>query len=261
MDTAVLMRRYQAFGGEFIHGDAFEVLPALDAEIADLVFLDPPYNLQLRTTRINRWSGREVRGLDEEWDRFDSFEQYDAFIERLLRECQRLMKPSATLWIIGSYHCIFRIGKIMQDLGFWILNDVIWFKSNAMPNFRNVRFTNATETLIWAVKDKSAKGYTFHPDIAHQYSGGKLAINVWRLPICQGDERSEHRTQKPEALLERIIRICTNPGDLVLDPMAGSGTTGVVAQRLGRRFLLIEKDERYVSIISRRLENNQIALF
>lgn len=242
-------------------GDALHILPRLPESLADMVFIDPPYFLQLPRKSLKRWKVRtEVNGVDEEWDRFGSFEEYDGFLRQLLTEVRRVMKPKATLWVIGTYHNIHRIGAILQDLGYWILNDVIWFKSNAMPNWLNVRFTNATETLIWAVKDRSVKGYTFHAEIARGYSEGKLALNLWRIPLCNGRERLKvsgqklHPTQKPEALLERVIAVSTNPGDVVLDPLAGTGTTGVVAKRLGRRFVLIEREERYVEAIERRLE-------
>lgn len=242
-------------------GDAFKILPALPPECVDMVFLDPPYFLQLPSKKLKRWVVGTLRdGLREDWDKFSSFAEYDAFIERLLLEIRRVMKPSATLWVIGTYHNIHRVGKILQDLGFWILNDVIWVKTNAMPNWLKVRFTNATETLIWAVKDKSVKKYTFNSEAARQFSKGKVARNVWELPICGGKERLKdesgkilHPTQKPEALLERIILVSTKEGDLILDPMAGTGTTGVVAKRLNRHYILIEKEEKYVKAILQRL--------
>jgi len=248
-----------------IWGDALEILPKLPSEIADMVFVDPPYFLQLPPKRLLRWKAKTiVEGVNEDWDKFESFEDYDDFIARVLVELKRVMKPSATIWAIGTYHNIHRIGKIMQDLGFWILNDVIWVKTNAMPNWLNVRFTNATETLIWAVKDKAAKGYTFHADVARRFSPEKfkLAVNVWELPICAGKERLKdaqgkklHPTQKPEALLERIILTSTNEGDVVLDPMAGTGTTGVVALRHRRHFILIEKERKYAEAALARLQS------
>ncbi len=247
-----------------IWGDALQVLPKLPDAIADMVFLDPPYFLQLPSKRLLRWKVKTlVEGVNEEWDKFESFEDYDHFIKAVLKELQRLMKPTATIWVIGTYHNIHRIGKLMQDLGFWILNDVIWIKTNAMPNWLNVRFTNATETLIWATKDKSVKGYTFHADIARRFSPDrfKLAVNVWELPICSGEERLKdsrgkklHPTQKPEVLLERVISVSTNEGDVILDPMAGTGTTGVVAMRLNRRIIMIERERKYVDACLQRLE-------
>jgi DNA modification methylase len=248
-------------------GDALQVLPKLPDGIADMVFLDPPYFLQLPQKRLVRWKVKTlVEGVDEDWDKFASFSEYDEFIAKILQEIQRLMKSTATLWFIGTYHNIHRIGKIMQDLGFWILNDVIWVKTNAMPNWLNVRFTNATETLIWAVKDKSVKGYTFHAERARQFSPSrfKLAVNVWELPICTGEERLKddkgrklHPTQKPEALLERVILVSTNEGDVILDPMCGTGTTGVVAMRHRRHFIMVEKERKYVEACVQRLQKEQ----
>lgn len=244
-----------------IWGDALEVLPKLPDEMADMVFIDPPYFLQLPRKRLLRWKVKTiVEGVDEDWDKFESFEDYDQFIVTILKEVKRIMKARATIWCIGTYHNIHRIGKLMQDLGFWILNDVIWVKTNAMPNWLNVRFTNATETLIWAVKDKSVKGYTFNAEIARRFSKGKLAINVWELPICIGEERLKdeqgkklHPTQKPKALLERVILISTKEEDIVFDPLAGTGTTGVVAKRLNRHFVMIEKRREYVEACLKRL--------
>jgi DNA modification methylase len=248
-------------------GDALQILPKLPDGIADMVFLDPPYFLQLPQKRLVRWKVKTlVEGVDEDWDKFASFSEYDEFIAKILQEIQRLMKSTATLWVIGTYHNIHRIGKIMQDLGFWILNDVIWVKTNAMPNWLNVRFTNATETLIWAVKDKSVKGYTFHAERARQFSPSrfKLAVNVWELPICTGEERLKddkgrklHPTQKPEALLERVILVSTNEGDVILDPMCGTGTTGVVAMRHRRHFIMVEKERKYVEACVQRLQKEQ----
>jgi DNA modification methylase len=248
-------------------GDALQVLPKLPDGIADMVFLDPPYFLQLPQKRLVRWKVKTlVEGVDEDWDKFASFSEYDEFIAKILQEIQRLMKSTATLWVIGTYHNIHRIGKIMQDLGFWILNDVIWVKTNAMPNWLNVRFTNATETLIWAVKDKSVKGYIFHAERARQFSPSrfKLAVNVWELPICTGEERLKddkgrklHPTQKPEALLERVILVSTNEGDVILDPMCGTGTTGVVAMRHRRHFIMVEKERKYVEACVQRLQKEQ----
>jgi len=249
-----------------IHGDCVDVLKRLPSSVVDMVFFDPPYFLQLpRGKRLVRWGVRTlVESPEEYWDIFPSFEEYDRFIASCLTEVRRVMKPNATIWAIGTYHNIFRIGRIMQDLGFWILNDVIWFKVNPMPNWLGVRFTNATETLIWAVRDRDSKKYTFNKEAARNYCykdwGKKLAYNVWRIPICSGTERLKdekgrrlHPTQKPEELMERIITISTKPGDLILDPMAGVGTTGVVAKRLGRSFIMIEKDERYVSAALNRI--------
>jgi len=245
---------------KIVLGDCFSVLPKLPAEIADMIFVDPPYNLQLPPKKLIRWSGTVVNGVEDRWDRFGSFADYDAFTERWLSEVKRVMKPSATIWVIGTYHNIFRIGRIMQDLGYWILNDVIWLKTNPVPNFLRVRFTNGTETLIWAIKDKEAKGYTFNHEWAYKFGYGKVGANVWELPLCAGNERLRdeqgqkiHSTQKPEKLLERVILTSTKPGDFVLDPMAGTCTTGRVAKKFGRRFLMIEKEKKYVEAAAKRL--------
>lgn len=251
---------------QILIGDCLEVLPALPSDSVDMVFLDPPYYLQLPTNkRLVRWGAvSEVESPEREWDCFSSFAEYDALIASVLEECRRVMKSSATLWVIGTYHNIYRIGAVMQDLGFWVLNNVTWFKSNPMPNWLNVRMTNATETLIWAVRERSARGYVYNAAAAKAYTredfGGKIAANVWRIPLCIGHERLKgrdgkrlHPTQKPERLLERVLRISTRRGQVVLDPMAGTGTTGVVARRLGRRFVMVERDEDYAEAASQRL--------
>ncbi|MFZ8860267.1 MAG: DNA-methyltransferase [Thermocrinis sp.] len=213
-----------------IQGDALEVLKKIPPEVFDMVFIDPPYFLQLKRKRLKRWNSKTlVKGVFEEWDRFSSFEEYDGFIESLLLEVKRVMKPNATLWVMGTYHNIFRVGKIMQDLDFWILNDVIWVKTNPMPNWLGVRFTNATETLIWAVKDKSVKNYTFNKEYAKSFGIGKIGANVW------------------------MVLTSTKEGDLILDPLAGTGTTGYAAKMLGRDFVLIEKNPQYVQLIRERL--------
>lgn len=244
-----------------ILGDALRVLPKLPAEGVDMVFIDPPYFLQLPKKTLKRWTVKTiVKGVEEDWDKFASFEDYDRFIHNILWEVKRLMKPNATLWAIATYHSIFRIGKILQDLGYWILNDVHWIKTNPMPNWLGVRFTNATETLIWAVKDKKVKGYTFNKEYAKAFGIGKIGANVWLLPLCNGRERLKdekgrkiHSTQKPEELLKRVILTSTKEGDIILDPMAGVGTTGYVSQTLKRNFIMVEINPRYVSAIERRL--------
>ncbi len=243
-----------------ILGDAFEVLGRLPAESVDSVFFDPPYYLQLSGRKLRRWNVKtEVNGVSEQWDSFSSWDEYDTFIAKALQLIRHTMKPNATLWAIGTYHNIFRIGKIMQDLGFWTLNDVIWVKTNPMPNWLGVRFTNATETLIWAVKDKGAKDYAFDRDAARRFGIGKVGANVWVLPICSRRERvlgddgkKLHPTQKPIELLRRVILTSTIENAVVLDPMAGVGTTGYVAAALGRHFIMIENDERYVAGIASR---------
>jgi len=242
-------------------GNCIDVMDKLPEEVADLVFIDPPYYLQLQTKKLIRWSGSVVNGVNDEWDKFKSFEDYDKFIVKVLEQVKRLMKPRATIWVIGMYHNIHRIGKIMQDLGFWILNDVIWFKTNPMPNFLGVRFTNATETLIWAVKDRKVKGYKFDKNKAIEFSPTKLHANIWNIPLCSGKERLRdrkgnkiHSTQKPEELMKRIILTSSDRGGVILDPMAGTGTTGYVATRLGRRFIMIENKKEYIDAISKRLK-------
>lgn len=246
-----------------IHGDALEVLKKFDDEIIDAVFIDPPYFLQLPKKKLLRWEVKTVvEGVNDAWDKFGSFEEYDLFIKNLLSEVKRVMKPNATVWVIATYHSIFRIGKIMQDLGFWILNDVIWIKTNPMPNWLGVRFTNATETLIWAVKDKKAKKYTFNKNYAREFGLGKVGANVWQLPICSSKERLKdekgekiHTTQKPIELLKRVILTSTKEGDLILDPVAGVGTTGYVAKALNRNFVMIEINEKYINAIEKRFKN------
>ena len=227
-----------------------------------MVFVDPPYFLQLSNKKLRRWTVKtEVDAVNDDWDKFASFEEYDNFIKNILIELKRVMKPNATIWVIATYHSIFRIGKIMQDLGFWILNDVHWIKTNPMPNWLGVRFTNATETLIWAVKDKKVKKYTFNKRWAKEFGIGKIGANVWVLPICNGNERLKdengrklHSTQKPVELLKRVILTSTKEGDIILDPMAGVGTTGYVAKALNRNFIMIEKNPKYVEGIKKRFQ-------
>ncbi|GIV23003.1 MAG: hypothetical protein KatS3mg025_0662 [Bacteroidia bacterium] len=252
--------------------DSLELLPQLPAESIDTVFWDPPYFLQIppaKGRRLKRWKVQtEVVGVQDTWDQFGSFAEYDAFIQSNLEELRRVLKPEGTLWVIGTYHNIHRVGRLLQDLGFWILNDVVWVKSNPMPNWLGVRFTNAVETLIWAVREKEAKGYYFDRKLAQAYGGSSTAPSVWYLPICTGKERLKtaegkklHSTQKPEALLERVIGISVPPGGVILDPMAGTGTTGAVAKRLGRHFILIEKEPAYVEAARQRIAKVQTDLF
>jgi len=240
-------------------GDCITELDKLPPQSVDLVFADPPYNLQLAGS-LSRPDQSLVDAVDEEWDRFASFAEYDAFTRAWLGAVRRIMKPNATLWVIGSYHNIFRVGAILQDLGFWVLNDIVWRKANPMPNFRGRRFTNAHETMIWASLDPRAKGYTFHYEALKAGNEDTQARSDWLLPICSGDERLKddggrkaHPTQKPEALLRRIILASSNPGDVVLDPFFGSGTTGAVAKALGRHFIGIERDEAYAAVARRRI--------
>lgn len=254
----------QDYENAIIQGDCLRVMDKLPSETYHMVFIDPPYFLQLpKGRKLRRWEVKtEVNGLQEEWDQFESFEDYDRFVIEVLTRVKRLMKENATVWVIGTYHNIYRWGKIMQDMGFWILNDVIWLKTNPMPNWLGVRFTNATETLLWAVKDKKVKGYTFNKEYAKKFGIGKVYENVWRIPICSGSERLRdqkgekvHPTQKPEELLKRVILSSTKEEDLILDPMAGVGTTGVVAYKFGRRFTLIEREERYVEWTLKRFKS------
>jgi modification methylase len=242
-----------------IHGDCLEELKKLPDRSVDLVFADPPYNLQLGGDLL-RPDNSKVDAVDDDWDRFDSFEAYDAFTRDWLRECRRILKDDGALWVIGSYHNIFRVGATLQDLGFWILNDIVWRKSNPMPNFKGTRFTNAHETLIWASKGRGARRYTFNYDAMKMANDELQMRSDWTLPLCTGEERLKddtgakaHPTQKPEALLHRVIMASTKPGDVILDPFFGTGTTGAVARRLGRRFVGIEREEAYAKIAKRRI--------
>lgn len=252
---------------QIIEGDCIEVLGRFPEKSVDLIFADPPYNLQLQN-ELHRPNMTKVDAVDDAWDRFVSFEEYDAFTRQWLTACRRVLKSSGTIWVIGTYHNIFRVGSILQDLGFWILNDVIWIKTNPMPNFRGVRFTNAHETLIWASREKGAK-YTFNYQAMKGLNEGKqMRSDWWLVALATGaerlkDERGQkaHSTQKPEALLYRVILASSKPGDVVLDPFFGSGTTGVVAKRLHRNWIGIEKERKYVEIARRRIEAVQPEAF
>lgn len=242
---------------QVLAGDCIEQLDALPAGCVDLIFADPPYNLQLTQT-LRRPNASVVDAVDDEWDKFESFEEYDCFSREWLTACRRVLKPEGALWVIGSYHNIYRLGRIMQDLGFWILNDVVWIKTNPMPNFRGVRLTNAHETLLWAAYSEESP-YTFNYHALKRLNGGKQMRSDWVLPICSGAERvrvngvKAHSTQKPEALLYRVILGSSEPGDLVLDPFFGTGTTGAVAKRLHRRWIGIEQKPEYVTIARERI--------
>ena len=240
-------------------GDSIAVMESLPAGSVDVVFADPPYNLQLEGA-LHRPDQSRVDAVDDDWDRFDSFATYDTFTRRWLAAARRLLKPSGTLWVIGSYHNIFRVGTSLQDLGYWVLNDVVWVKSNPMPNFRGRRFANAHETLIWAARDRDEKGYTFNYHALKAFNDDLQMRSDWTLPICSGGERLRdgegaklHPTQKPEALLYRVLLASTKPGDVVLDPFFGSGTTGAAARKLGRRFVGIERDEGYAAAARARI--------
>ena len=248
-----------ANGTQILVGDCVAAMARLPAACVDLVFADPPYNLQLQGD-LKRPDDSRVDAVDDDWDKFSSFAAYDDFTRAWLTACRRVMKPSATLWVIGSYHNIFRVGAILQDLGFWILNDVVWRKSNPMPNFRGRRFTNAHETLIWAAREAGGKGYTFNYEALKAGNEDIQVRSDWTIPLCTGEERIKdgngrklHPTQKPEALLARVILSSSRPDDLVLDPFCGTGTSVAVAKRLGRRFIGIERDPSYAGAAQKRL--------
>ena len=241
-----------------IEGDCLKVLSSLPAESVDMVFADPPYNLQL-AQELHRPDHSKVDAVNDDWDKFADFSAYDNFTEEWLRGCQRVLRKSGTLWVIGSYHNIFRVGTRLQDLGFWILNDVIWRKSNPMPNFRGRRFTNAHETLIWCARERDQKRYTFNYNAMKALNEDLQMRSDWLLPLCTGHERlrvngqKAHPTQKPEALLYRVILAATRVDDVVLDPFFGTGTTGVVAKKLHRSFVGIERDPAYVALARKRI--------
>src|ERR1039458_6817235 len=239
-------------------GDCVAEMAKLPAASVDLVFADPPYNLQLAND-LKRPDDSHVDAVTDDWDKFDSFAAYDAFTKDWLNACRRVLKPAGTIWVIGSYHNIFRVGAMMQDLGFWILNDVIWRKTNPMPNFRGRRFTNAHETMIWASRDANAKGYTFNYEALKAGNEDVQMRSDWTFPLCTGEERLKgadgkklHPTQKPEVLLARVILAASRPDDLVLDPFNGTGTTGAMAKRLGRRFIGIEREAESAKAAQKR---------
>jgi modification methylase len=243
-----------------IKGDCVSALEKLPDNSVDIVFADPPYNLQLGGT-LHRPDQSLVDAVDDEWDQFASFEAYDAFTRAWLLACRRVLKPTGTLWVIGSYHNIFRVGAILQDLNFWILNDIVWRKTNPMPNFKGTRFQNAHETLIWASPNAKGKGYTFNYDALKAANDDVQMRSDWLFPICSGGERLKdangdkvHPTQKPEALLARVMMASTRPGDIVLDPFFGSGTTGAVAKRLGRHYVGVEREQTYIDAARARIE-------
>ncbi len=244
---------------QIIHGNCIDELNQLPENSIDLIFADPPYNLQLQQ-ELWRPNMTRVDAVTDDWDQFSSFQAYDDFSRRWLTACRRVLKDSGTIWVIGSYHNIYRIGAIMQDLGYWFLNDVVWVKTNPMPNFRGVRFTNAHETLLWNSKFKGAK-YTFHHHAMKAFNDEKQMRSDWLLPICSGAERLKvdgkkaHSTQKPEALLYRVLVSSSNAGDVVLDPFFGSGTTGAVAKRLHRRWIGIEQEDGYIELAQARIDS------
>ncbi|NWH07124.1 MAG: site-specific DNA-methyltransferase [Alphaproteobacteria bacterium] len=240
-------------------GDCVAVMAGLPEASVDLVFADPPYNLQLENTLLRPDQSR-VDGVDDAWDQFASFEDYDRFTRQWLKAVRRVLKPNGTMFVIGSYHNIFRVGTALQDQGFWILNDIIWRKTNPMPNFRGRRFTNAHETLIWAARDPGTRNYTFNYDAMKALNDDLQMRSDWLIPLCTGHERIKdgqgskaHPTQKPEALLHRAIVAASQPGDVVLDPFFGTGTTGAVAKKLGRHYVGIEREASYAAVAQARL--------
>lgn len=243
---------------QILEGECVEVMKTLPDESVDLVFADPPYNLQLGGD-LHRPDNSKVDAVDNDWDQIGGFDEYDLFTWQWLEQARRVLKPNGGFWVIGSYHNIYRVGSILQDAGFWVLNDIIWRKSNPMPNFKGTRFTNAHETLLWAAKTKDARP-TFNYAAMKALNDGVQMRSDWTLPICSGGERLKdadgkkaHPTQKPEALLHRVLLSTTNPGDVVLDPFFGTGTTGAAAKRLGRHFIGVERDQDYIAVARERL--------
>jgi len=246
------------FLNKIVNGNTLEILKTIPNKTFDLIFADPPYNLQIRK-KLKRPDNSKVNGVNDKWDQFKSFNDYDDFCKRWLRECKRVLKDHGAIWVIGSYHNIFRIGYHIQNMGYWILNDVIWKKNNPMPNFRGTRFTNAHETLIWASKNKNSK-YTFNYQSLKCLNDDLQMRSDWTLPICSGNERIKrngkkiHSTQKPESLLHRILLASTNKDDFIFDPFLGTGTTAVVAKKMGRNYFGIEKEKKYFNAAKQRLQ-------
>lgn len=243
---------------QILSGDCIETMDSLPENSVDLIFADPPYNLQLKG-ELHRPDNSKVDAVDDHWDQFDSFKVYDDFSREWLRAARRILKPNGAIWVIGSYHNIFRVGACLQDAGYWIMNDVIWRKSNPMPNFRGMRLTNAHETMIWATKSEKSKP-TFNYEALKALNDGVQMRSDWVLPICNGHERLKdaagnkaHPTQKPESLLHRVLIGSTNVGDVVLDPFFGTGTTGAVAKKLGRNFIGIEREAAYREVAEKRI--------
>ena len=248
---------------KILQGNCIDLMKGLPDDSVDLVFADPPYNLQLGGD-LHRPDNSKVSAVDDDWDKFKNFDHYDNFTIDWLKEARRVLKPNGSIWVIGSYHNIYRVGTSLQNLGYWILNDIIWRKSNPMPNFRGKRFTNAHETLIWAAKSDRSK-YTFNYDALKELNDGIQMRSDWLFPICNGTERLKnsngtkvHPTQKPESILHRIIVASTKPEDLILDPFFGSGTTGVVAKKLGRSYLGIEQETHYVKAAKDRISQTKL---
>ena len=244
-------------------GDSLKIMKTIPSKSVDLIFADPPYNLQLKDT-LYRPDQTTVEAVTQDWDKFNTYKEYDNFTEQWLKESKRILKKGGALWVIGSYHNILRVGTSIQNDGFWILNDIIWHKTNPMPNFRGTRFTNAHETLLWCTTSREAK-YTFNYQNLKELNDGKQMRSDWFIPICSGKERlresnnqRSHPTQKPEALMYRIILSSTNKGDIILDPFLGSGTTAVVAKKLQRNFIGIEQDKKYISLAKKRLKQTKV---
>ena len=254
-----IKKRLPILSSKYILGNTLEELKKIKDQSVDMVFSDPPYNLQL-SKKLYRPNLTVVSGVNDNWDKFNNFKDYDTFTEKWLTETKRILKPDGCLWVIGSYHNIFRIGYVLQNLQFWILNDIIWRKTNPMPNFKGTRFTNAHETLIWAANSKSSK-YTFNYQTMKKLNGNKqMRSDDWLINICSGKERLKdinkqkiHNTQKTEELLMRVVLSSTKPGDIVLDPFFGTGTTGAVCKKLGRKFIGIEKNATYLKEAKKRI--------
>ena len=249
------------FFNKIVNGDSLEILKKIPDKTFDLVFADPPYNMQIGE-KLKRPDDSKVNGVNDKWDQFSNFKHYDNFSKAWLKECKRILKDNGSIWVIGTYHNIFRLGYHIQNLNYWMLNDVIWRKNNPMPNFKGTRFTNAHETLIWASKNKKSK-YTFNYQSLKCLNDDLQMRSDWSFPICNGKERLKkngkkiHSTQKPEALLHRIILATTNKGDAIFDPFLGTGTTAVVAKKLGRKYLGIEKDKKYFDAANERINNTK----
>jgi site-specific DNA-methyltransferase (adenine-specific) len=250
---------------QILNGDCVEVLNTLSENSIDLIFADPPYNLQLAQD-LFRPNLTKVDAVNDTWDQFPGFEEYDFFTQNWLKACRRVLKKTGTIWVIGMYHNVFRVGSILQDLGYWILNDIVWVKTNPMPNFRGVRFANAHETLIWAQKVKGAP-YTFNYRDMKALNEDLQMRSDWHLPLCTGSERVKvngqkaHSTQKPESLLYRVILSSSNPGDVVLDPFFGTGTTGAVSRRLHRHWIGIEQDRAYLEVARDRINSIEVPAY
>jgi len=259
MSKETLDENYNLPLNKIIKGDSIESMRSLPDNSIDVIFADPPYNLQLKND-LSRPDSSKVNGVTEGWDRFKSFEEYDKFTKDWISEAQRILKPEGTIWVIGSYHNIFRVGNAMQNLGFWILNDIIWHKSNPMPNFKGTRFTNAHETIIWASKNHNSK-YNFNYHAMKSLNEGLQMRSDWYIPICSGGERIKdsngnkiHSTQKPEALLYRVLLSSSKKDDIILDPFFGTGTTGAVAKKLGRNFIGLEREDIYINAAKKRIK-------